>query len=110
MKHNVLTTRKVETAKGPARYSDGAGLYLQVSQFGTKAWVFRYDVGGRTREMGLGSARTVSLRLARELAHEMRQHLLRGTDLLSTRKLHSSDCRAILGQYKPGDSSVWQDH
>ena len=86
MKHNVLTTRKVETAKGPARYSDGAGLYLQVSQFGTKAWVFRYDVGGRTREMGLGSARTVSLRLARELAHEMRQHLLRGTDPIELRR------------------------
>lgn len=48
--------------------------------------------------------------LGGEQTARRQDYLLRGTDLLSTRKLHSSDCRAILGQYKPGDSSVWQDH
>ena len=36
-------------------YGDGAGLWLQVSRGGTKSWVFRYELDGWAREMGLGN-------------------------------------------------------
>lgn len=57
------------TGKGdlkPGLYGDGGGLYLQVSDFKTKAWVFRYMVSGRARKMGLGDFELVTLKDARK--------------------------------------------
>jgi integrase len=83
---NVLTDKKVASITKPGRYGDGRGLYLQVSQFGTKAWIYRYTIGGHVRDMGLGSAGSISLKLARELAREQHTHLLRGDDPIELRK------------------------
>jgi hypothetical protein len=56
---NLLSPKFVETVADPGRYSDGGGLYLQVSACKdgvTKSWLFRYMRGGATsREMGLGA-------------------------------------------------------
>jgi Arm DNA-binding domain len=46
------------------------GLYLPVSAFDTKAWVFRYMLDGRARKMGLGPLHTVVLAEARKRAAE----------------------------------------
>ena len=51
---NKLSAVKVAKLNTPGRYCDGLGLWLQVSQFGTKAWLFRYTRHGRARQMGLG--------------------------------------------------------
>jgi hypothetical protein len=32
----------------------GGGLYLQVSKWRTKAWLFRFELDGQERQMGLG--------------------------------------------------------
>ena len=66
------------TTKTPGRYSDGHGLYLQVSETGTKSWLFRYkkrDERGRDNShwMGLGPLHTYSLQEARERARWARQ-------------------------------------
>jgi integrase len=57
---NLLSPKFVETIAEPGRYSDGGGLYLQVTAGKngiTKSWLFRYMRGGPTsREMGLGAA------------------------------------------------------
>jgi integrase len=50
----------------PGLYGDGGGLYLQVSDFKTKAWVFRYMMAGRARKMGLGDFELVALKDARK--------------------------------------------
>jgi hypothetical protein len=42
----------------PGLYADGGGLYMQVSQEGTKAWIFRYTRAKRPRKMGLGPVST----------------------------------------------------
>jgi hypothetical protein len=57
---NLLSPKFVETIAEPGRYSDGGGLYLQVTAASaggvTKSWLFRYMRGGATsREMGLGA-------------------------------------------------------
>ena len=35
-------------------HNDGHGLYLRVSDTGTRSWIFRFTLGGKTRDMGLG--------------------------------------------------------
>lgn len=83
---NKLSTRKVETISEKGRYADGGGLYLQVSAEGTKAWLFRFTLNGKARQMGLGSLNTVSLAEARQEALECRKLLLKGIDPIENRK------------------------
>jgi integrase len=81
-----LTARQVERIKEPGRYSDGNGLYLQVTPSGVRSWILRYERHGRERAMGLGPLHTVSLVEARERARRSRLQLLDGLDPLDARK------------------------
>ena len=53
------------------KHSDGQGLWLIKRTDGGAQWVLRISLGGKRREMGLGSANDVSLKEARELASRM---------------------------------------
>jgi integrase len=92
-----LTALAVEKAKGARQYlHDGNGLYLKLSKWGTKSWVYRYKIGhgdeSRTREMGLGSCRTISLKDARELAKKQRVLRQEGRDPIEARReIRASD-------------------
>jgi integrase len=77
---NKLTALAVSKKKRPGRYSDGHGLWLQISESGTKAWLFRYMINGRARHMGLGPLHTVNLAEARQRARQERQLILDGKD------------------------------
>lgn len=81
-----LTPLKVARLNEPGRYADGGGLYLQVSQWNTKSWLFRYMLNGRARQMGLGSVSTFTLKEARERARAARQLLADGIDPLEARR------------------------
>jgi integrase len=83
---NKLTALTVTRAKKPGRYADGGNLYLQISETGSKSWLFRYMIAGKPREMGLGSVNTWTLGEARERARQHRQLLDQGTDPLEHRK------------------------
>src|SRR5687767_3224701 len=83
---NKLTPLRVIRIKEPGRYSDGLGLYLQVSRFKTKSWLFRYARHGQARQMGLGAVHTVSLLEAREEAKAARNQLLKGIDPIQARR------------------------
>jgi integrase len=86
-KQNLLTTRNIETAKEPARYSDGNGLYLVVRAGGSKQWVFLYRREGKLKEMGLGSpTKGVTLAMARDLRDKARSLMARGVDPLEARR------------------------
>ena len=37
-----LSVKKIDRTNKPGRYGDGGGLWLQVSQWKTKSWVFQY--------------------------------------------------------------------
>ena len=61
-----LSARKLPSLAKPGRYPDGFCLYLQIGN-GGRSWIMRYRApNGRVREMGLGSARIISLQQARE--------------------------------------------
>ena len=47
---NKLGPNSVNKANKQGRYGDGGGLWLQVSQFGTKAWIFRFMMDGKARQ------------------------------------------------------------
>lgn len=51
-----LTALQVRRMAAPGLYADGNGLYLQVTKTGAKSWIYRYQLHGRRRDMGLGSA------------------------------------------------------
>jgi integrase len=80
-----LTALKTSKAKTPGYYGDGGGLFLQVSRYGTKSWVFRFKANGRLREMGLGSLDTYGLAEARERARECRKLRDEGKDPIEER-------------------------
>jgi len=71
-------------------HADGGGLYLDVSagSNGTanKSWIFRYFDGRRERQMGLGSARDISLGEAREKALECRKLRVENIDPIEHRR------------------------
>jgi integrase len=87
---NKLSARKVETVDEPGRHSDGGGLYLNVTESGGRSWLFMYKIGGRRREMGLGSLRDVPLIQARKFAANARQQLFSGLDPLTARQKPAS--------------------
>lgn len=70
----------------PGLYGDGNGLYLQVSNRNTKAWIFRFMIRGRARKMGLGDIDQVSLKDARKLAQAKRLLVVDGVDPIEDRK------------------------
>ena len=85
---NRLSQLEVTNAK-VGMHSDGGGLYLQVTrtQAGplNRSWLFRYSVGGRERQMGLGALTEVKLADARQKAAQCRQQRLDGIDPIEAR-------------------------
>lgn len=67
-------------------YSDGAGLYLQVTGTGAKSWIYRFSLRGKPREMGLGSLKAVSLAGARVEAERCRGLRQKGVDPIEARR------------------------
>lgn len=57
----------------PGRHADGGGLFLQVDPSGARRWLLRTTVRGKRRDLGLGSAKLVSLAEAREKALDLRR-------------------------------------
>ena len=94
MKSCQLSARKVSAAKKPGFYGDGGGLYLQVSRYGTKSWVFRFKRNGKARDMGLGSISTFTLKEARERARKYRQLVAEGIDPIEDRRAKRDKAKA----------------
>lgn len=78
-KIKLLSARQVDHLP-PGFHSDGGNLYLRVRDTGSRAWVFRYRLSGKTVEIGLGPVADRSLQQARELAGRMRTALAGGED------------------------------
>jgi len=58
--------------RGPGMHLDGDGLYLQVSGPESRSWIYRYAIRGKERWHGLGSARDVTLAVARKARDKAR--------------------------------------
>jgi integrase len=83
---SVLTVRNAEQGM----HHDGRGLYLNVAG-GSKSWLLRFVLNKRTREMGLGSANTITLAEARQKALECRKLLEDGVDPIERRNARRAE-------------------
>jgi integrase len=85
-KINRLNARVVATLTKDGRHADGGGLYLSISSNGGRRWVFLFRWHGKPTEIGLGSARNVTLARARELAAQARAKLAEGINPKDVRR------------------------
>lgn len=80
-----LSAVKVAAAKKPGFIADGGNLYLRVAPGGSRQWIFRFTLAGKTRDAGLGSYPTISLVKARREAERCRQLVVEGIDPIAAR-------------------------
>ena len=83
-----LVARKIETLTKAGRYHDRDELYLQIQEGRNgiaRSWLYRFQLDGRERWMGLGKATTFSLKEARERARKARQLVEDGVDPIDHR-------------------------
>ena len=114
-----LTTLSITRAKTPGYIHDGSGLYLQVAPAGSKSWIFRFSLGGKRREMGLGPYPGVSLAAARQLASSAHSLVRVGKDPIAARDAERArkrleDARAITfdqaaDQYIAANEPGWRN-
>ena len=116
---NRLSPLKVNRLRRKGMHADGGGLYLRVSESGSKAWIFRYGKNGRYHDLGLGPIHTIGLPKARELARECRELVWAGGDPIAHRRAslaaqHVSDAKVMTfrqcaGEYIASHESGWRN-
>ena len=76
-----LTVKEADALTTPGRYAAGDGLYLEIKENGSKAWLFRYQFMGKRTQLGLGSySKTNTLAIARNKALGMQSLIAKGID------------------------------
>lgn len=85
-KSNAFTVAKLKSLPA-GKHCDGQGLWFHKRADGGAQWVFRFQLWGRQREMGLGSFKNVSLAEARRKADWARQQVQADTDPVKQRRL-----------------------
>lgn len=88
---DILTLAPPSKRKGPLLVHDGNGLYLQTMPSGSRSYIFRYTLNKRTRAMGLGPVRSITLSEARKRARELRVQVDKGIDPLVARQVAPVD-------------------
>jgi integrase len=101
-----LTTTRVKSLTKPGRYSDGDGLFLEVKPAGGRNWILRTLCGGKRRDIGLGSLKSVDLGDARIAAHEIRRQIAQGLDPVAERKRE----RQAVPKFRDAAKSVHDEH
>ncbi len=83
-----LTAVAVKAAlANPGTYQDGEGLFLKVDKRGGASWTLRLQRDGKRQDIGIGSARLVTLGKARDLATDLRSAVkVERRDVLTERK------------------------
>ena len=78
----------------PVAKSDGDGLTFTLSAAGTAAWILRYRIGGRARELTIGRWPDITLSEARKLAAKARVEIGQGTDVAAEKRRSKVDSMA----------------
>jgi integrase len=100
-----LTAKFVENVSEAGKYYDQHGLFLHVRSSGAKKWLQRYTFQGRRREIGLGSAKIVSVATARRNAHQNLVLVSEGIDPIEDKKQDS-----IIPKFEVAARKVYEDN
>jgi integrase len=110
----MLTSTKATNLKKTGMHTDRDGLYLNITKTGAKSWIYRYQLNGKRREMGLGSFTAYSLAEAREIAAPYRKMQKQGIDPMNYRDSLSSrnvsnSFRSCAEAYIKSHESGWKN-
>ena len=86
----ALTALQVKAIKEEGKHPVGEGLYLVIDGK-ARRWMFRFQIEGKRREMGLGSADDLSLADARAKAVALKQSTKSGVDPIEAKKAAKSE-------------------
>ena len=100
-----LTAKFVENVSEAGKYYDQHGLFLHVRPSGAKKWLQRYTFQGRRREIGLGSAKIVSVATARRNAHQNLVLVSEGIDPIEDKRQDS-----IIPKFELAARKVYEDN
>ncbi|MFO8084740.1 MAG: integrase arm-type DNA-binding domain-containing protein [Desulfobacterales bacterium] len=95
-----LSALDVRRIQKPGRHAVGGinGLLLVVKESGAKSWILRTVIGGRRRNIGLGSFPEITLADARESAREMKKKIRQGIDPVEERQAAKRALRELSGR------------
>src|SRR5262245_56292594 len=105
----MLTATAVRAATRPGRYGDGNGLYLVVGRSNSASWMVRVEKDGRRRDIGLGSARLVSLPAARKKAARIKSQIAAGLDPIAVRNRTASAPSRSKEEIAAGKHQEWRE-
>ena len=108
-----LTAISVKAALGtPGTYQDGDGLFLKVDKRGGASWLLRLQRDGKRQDIGLGSAKLLTLADARSKAIGLRKAVkLDRRDVLAEKKDEAAakvTFRAAACQYHAENKAGWK--
>lgn len=96
----------------PGTYQDGDGLFLKVGKSGAASWLVRLQQEGKRRDIGLGSAKLLTLAEAREKAGQLRKAIkVEKRDVLAERKDEAAakvTFRDAARQYHAENEAGWK--
>lgn len=120
-KHKLTARQIVQRVQDGklGRIGDGGGLSLNVSAPGAASWLFRYQLNGKPRIMGLGSYPGVSLAEARDKAEELAKLLAKNIDPLDQRdadeqakvlaEARQATFRVLAIEYQTAHGASWSE-
>lgn len=77
---SVRTVDSLVSRGTKGEHSVGGGLYLSVNGVGAASWIFRFQLDGKRKRIGLGGYPSISLSAARVLAAEQKALLAQGVN------------------------------
>lgn len=96
----------------PGTYQDGDGLFLKVDKRGGASWTLRLQRDGKRQDIGLGSARLLSLAEARDKANSLRKAVkVERRDVLAEKKDEAAakvTFREAARQYHAENEAGWK--
>lgn len=108
-----LTAIAVKAAlANPGTYQDGDGLFLKVDKRGGASWILRLQRDGKRQDIGLGSAKLVTLADVRQKAFELRKAVkINRRDVLAERQDEAAakvTFREAARQYHAENEAGWK--
>lgn len=114
MSAHKLSALTVAKMSKPGVYGDGGGLWIRVTETGTKHWIYRFSLAGKDHWMGLGPYPAISLEEARTEAVTARNKRHRGINPISARDAENAKAKNLTfqecaDQYIASHRSGWKN-
>lgn len=102
--------KKAKPGPAPVKLSDGKGLYLLVTDKGSKLWRWKYRVAGKEKVMALGAYPEVTLAQARDAMAAARKLQAAGADPMALRKADKVASKLSAENSFAAVARLWWDH